>query len=76
MAESTAIRGRVESIIAGAFGAVNEDLVASGVVDSVRAMELLVLLEKEFEVKLEHVGMKDLATVTGIVGVIGASLGG
>jgi acyl carrier protein len=76
MAESGATRDRVESLIARAFGSVNEDLVASGVVDSVRAMELLVLLEQEFAVRLGNIGMKDLATVTSIVGVIDASRSG
>jgi len=65
--EDADIGARVERLILAKFGRVEEDLVASGLVDSLSAMELLVLLQDEFHVRLADVTVTDLSTVPGIV---------
>lgn len=68
------IQQRVEAVIVGKFGRVEADLSASGIVDSLGAMELLVLLQDEFQVRLVGVTVKDLSTVARIVSVIEAAM--
>lgn len=72
--EAEAIRQRVEGIILGKFGRVEADLSASGIVDSLGAMELLVLLQNEFEVRLPDVTVQDLSSVPRIVSVLQAAM--
>jgi acyl carrier protein len=67
---SDEIRTRVEALILGKFGRVESDLTASGIIDSVSAMELLLLLQDEFGVQLSGVTVTDLSTVPSIVAVI------
>jgi hypothetical protein len=66
--------GRVEAVILGRFGRVEADLYASGIVDSLGAMELLVLLQNEFQIRLVDVTVKDLSTVARIVSVVDAAM--
>ena len=68
------IQSRVEAVILGKFGRVEADLNASGIVDSLGAMELLVLLQDEFAVPLKDVTVQDLSTVARIVSVIEAAM--
>ena len=74
MASRQTIQARVESVIMQRFGRVETDLVEQGIVDSLGAMELLVLLQKEFEVRLGDVMIADLATVPRIAAVVEAAL--
>jgi acyl carrier protein len=67
------IQQRVEAVILGKFGRVEADLSASGIVDSLGAMELLVLLQDEFRIRLADVTVKDLSTVARIVSLIEAA---
>jgi acyl carrier protein len=57
----------VEGLISRAFGRCEEELFASGVLDSLRAVELGVLLEQEFGLSLTDLSLQDLASVTNIV---------
>ena len=68
------IQSRVEAVILSKFGRVEADLNASGIVDSLGAMELLVLLQDEFAVPLKDVTVQDLSTVARIVSVIEAAM--
>ena len=61
------LRERVESIIQAKFGRVEEQLFDSGLLDSLRAIELGVLLEGEFGIPITDLTVHDLATVTCIV---------
>ena len=73
MADPT-IQQRVEAAIRGKFGRVEEELSASGIIDSLGAMELLVLLQDEFQVRLVDVTVKDLSSMTRIVSLIEAAM--
>jgi extradiol dioxygenase family protein/acyl carrier protein len=64
------VRARVEALLVARFGRIEADLVASGIVDSLGAMELLVLIQEEFGVKLAGVTAIDLATVPRIVALV------
>jgi acyl carrier protein len=67
-------QARVEAVILGKFGRVEADLNASGIVDSLGAMELLVLLQDEFRIRLSDVTVQDLASVARIVSVVDAAI--
>jgi acyl carrier protein len=68
------IQERVEAVIRAKFGRVESDLSASGIIDSLRAMELLVELQDEFGVRLSDVTVQDLSTVPRIVVLVEAAL--
>jgi acyl carrier protein len=68
------IQQRVEAVIVGKFGHLEDDLNASGLVDSLGAIELLCLLQDEFRIKLGDVTLKDLSSVARIVSVIEAAV--
>ena len=61
------LRERVESIILAKFGRLEEQLFDSGLLDSLRAIELGVLLEGEFGIPITDLTVHDLASVTCIV---------
>ena len=67
------VRARVEALILARFGRVEADLMASGIIDSVSAMELLLLLQDEFGLRLTGVTVTDLSTVPRIVTVVEAA---
>jgi acyl carrier protein len=64
------IRAKVEALILAKFGRVEPDLMASGIIDSLRAMELLLLLQEAFGLPLSGVTVIDLSTVDRIVSLI------
>jgi acyl carrier protein len=66
------IHERVTAVIVGKFGRLENDLNTSGLVDSLGAMELLLLLQDEFQIHLADVRLKDLSSVGRIVSVIEA----
>jgi acyl carrier protein len=68
------IQRRVEAVIVGKFGHLEDDLNASGLVDSLGAIELLFLLQDEFQITLGDVTLKDLASVVRIVSVIESAM--
>ena len=71
---TSAIQHRVQALILGKFGRLEDDLSASGLVDSLGAIELLLLLQEEFRIPLADVTLKDLSSVARIVSVIEAAM--
>jgi acyl carrier protein len=61
-------------VIVQKFGRVETDLVEQGIVDSLGAMELLLLLQTEFGVRLGDAAVADLSTVPRIVALVEAAL--
>jgi len=74
MASTQTIQERVAAVIVQKFGRVETDLVERGIVDSLGAMELLVLLQTEFGVRLSDAAIADLSTVPRIVALVEAAL--
>jgi len=68
------IQQRVEAVIVGKFGLLEEDLDGSGLVDSLGAIELLLLLQDEFGITLGDATLKDLSSVVRIVSAIEAAM--
>ena len=64
--EAQEVRLRVAKIIAGKYGRVEEELMASGLVDSLRAVELALALEKEFQLQPDSFALKDMRTMTSL----------
>jgi acyl carrier protein len=62
--EAQRVRLRVAKIIEGKYGRVEEELMASGLVDSLRAVELALALEKEFQLPPDSFALKDMRTMT------------
>jgi len=73
-ARTETIQQRVEAVIVGKFGLLEEDLDASGLVDSLGAIDLLLLLQDEFGITLGDATLKDLSSVVRIVSVIEAAM--
>ncbi len=68
------VHERVTAVIVGKFGRLEDDLNTSGLVDSLGAMELLLLLQDEFQIRLADVTLKDFSSVVRIVSVIEAAM--
>jgi len=64
------IRPRIEASIHRICGHVEEQLVAAGLMDSVRAMELVTALQQEFRVALSEATLADMTTVTRVVDLV------
>jgi acyl carrier protein len=58
------VRARIEKLVRSRFGRVEEDLVRSGILDSLRTIELALALEVEFGIGLMQLTLKDIATLT------------
>jgi acyl carrier protein len=67
------LRARVEEILTRTFGRCEEHLYASGLIDSLRAIELGTLLEAEFGIPISELSVQDLVSVTTIVDKLQAS---
>jgi acyl carrier protein len=63
---STDITQRVNEIVRARYGRTEENLMASGLVDSLRAVELAMLLEKAFGLEADTFSLSDLKTVSAI----------
>ncbi|MEO8700887.1 MAG: acyl carrier protein [Kofleriaceae bacterium] len=61
------LRARVEGIVTQAFGRTEENLFSSGVLDSLRAIELGMLLEEEFAIPISDLDIQDLSSISNIV---------
>lgn len=72
VAPEAALRARVEEIIGRAFGRVEEQLFESGLLDSLRAIELGTLLEAEFGIPISDMSIHDLASITSLVDKLGS----
>lgn len=60
------VRDRISTIFIREFGRVEEDLVASGIVDSLKSIEVALILEEEFQVPLESLTMADMTTLASL----------
>lgn len=60
------VRAQVEAILRMRFGRVEEQLIGSGMLDSLRTIEFALDLEAEFQLQLHHLKVEDTATLTGL----------
>ncbi len=66
MNELMDIRRRVLDLVTRRYGRAQEELVKSGVVDSLTAVELAIALEQEFCLEPDSFGLSDMATLTSV----------
>lgn len=59
-----AVRDRVTRVVLKDVGTVEEQLIANGLIDSVKAINLALSLEKEFGVSLEDLSLADMITLS------------
>jgi acyl carrier protein len=60
------VRDRVVDILVLSLGRAEEELVASGLVDSLRAISLALMLEKEFGISLDEMTLEDMTTLSSL----------
>lgn len=68
------LRPRIEAAIHRTAGSVQEELLASGFLDSIAAMELVSALQHDLGTALADLQMTDLATVTALVAAVAAAV--
>lgn len=61
------LRPRIQAAIHRVCGSVEEELLASGFLDSVRAMEVVAAIQKDLGISLSDMELSDAATVTTLV---------
>jgi acyl carrier protein len=61
-----AVQSRVAEIVLARLGSVEEELVATGLLDSVKAISLALALEEEFGLPLEEVSLDDMVTLSSL----------
>ena len=61
------IRGTVIEIVQAQFGRCEEDLLASGIVDSLTAIELALTLEREFGLRADSFALADFRSIDALV---------
>ena len=70
------LRPRIEATIHRTRGSVQEELLASGFLDSIGAMELVAAIQQDLGAALADLQMSDLATVTTLVAAVAAAVRG
>lgn len=70
------LRSGVEILLAKRFGRLEEDLVGSGMVDSLKAIDVAIDLEARFGVPLRALSVQDMRTVTSLTAAIQSILAG
>jgi hypothetical protein len=70
------LRPRIEAAIHRTRGSVQEELLASGFLDSIGAMELVSAIQQDLGAALADLQMTDLATVTTLVAAVAAAVHG
>ena len=60
------VRQRINAIIERKYGRLEENLMATGLVDSLRAVELAMLIEKEFALQADTFALSDMRTTSAI----------
>jgi acyl carrier protein len=60
------VRDRVVDLLVLHLGRVDEELIGSGLVDSLRAISLALTLEKEFGVVLDEMTLEDMVTLSSL----------
>jgi uncharacterized protein len=68
------LRPRVEAMVHRVCGAVQEELRASGLLDSIGAMALVSRLQEELGVCLQDLNMRDVETVTSLTRAVAAAM--
>ena len=68
------LRPRIEAAVHRTRGAVQEELLASGFLDSIAAMELVAAIQDDLGAPLADLQLADLATVTTLVAAVVAAL--
>lgn len=62
-----AVQNRITEIVLARLGAVEEELVATGLLDSVKAISLALALEEEFGLPLEEMSLDDMVTLSSLM---------
>ena len=60
------IPDRVVAIVLARLGGVEEELVAAGLLDSVKAISLALAIEEEFGLPLEDISVDDMVTLSSL----------
>lgn len=60
------VAARIRQFILSRYGRVDERLMASGLIDSLRAVELAIALEQEFGLPADSFVLSDMATITAL----------
>jgi extradiol dioxygenase family protein len=68
------LRPRIEAVLHRVRGSVQDELLASGFVDSIGAMELVAALSQDLGVALDELQLRDLATVTTLAEAVAAAV--
>lgn len=63
MNDIEAIKERVRQIVKEKFGRVEENLTASGIVDSLRAVQLAIALEQAFMLEADSFELSDMTSI-------------
>ncbi len=66
MTEQEDIRRQVIAVVENTYGQVEEKLIASGIVDSLRAVQLAITLEKQFQLEPDSFSLRDMQTLTSL----------
>ncbi len=61
------VKAVVSNLIKAKYGRVEEELMATGVIDSLRAVELSILLEKEFSLPRDSFMLSDMRFLSSII---------
>jgi acyl carrier protein len=69
-AQSCAFREGVVNVFMTEFGRVEEDLVGSGLMDSLKAIDISLILEDKFGVPLDGLSMVDMITLSSLTAKI------
>ncbi len=62
----TDVASRLRQLIKAKYGRAEEELITSGLIDSLRAVELALALEKEFGLSADSFALKDMMTITSL----------
>ncbi|HYO55263.1 acyl carrier protein [Archangium sp.] len=62
----TDIASRLRQLITTKYGRAEEELMTSGLIDSLRAVELALALEKEFGLAADSFALSDMKTITSL----------
>jgi extradiol dioxygenase family protein len=68
------LRPRIQAALHRVCGAVEDELMSSGVLDSFRAMELVSVIQDDLGISLDELQKTDLATLADLVGAVGRAV--
>lgn len=60
------VRNQILAVVREKYGRAEEELMASGIIDSLRAVELAMALEEEFDLPADSFTLRDMMTVTSL----------